>query len=364
LRDIAAETGYSHTTVSRALRCDPRLKPDTIQKIQQAADQMGYQPNPMLASLMQAMRTRRDPDTLIANIGWLNTHPDRDHWHEHSYFAHYVEAARKRAREQGYGLEELWTAEPGMTAKRLQQIADSRGVQGFLVPGNVTPLAEMQFDWNPYAVVCLRERAPAQLNWNRSSIAQRENLLCAFRRLRELGYQRIAYASVIYLPAASQVTEMDAFNEGTLGQDSFLLMDAIREQLAGFSYTQLWVEPEHQIRPFLYCDRFDPSLHKLKTWLKQVRADAVITNDHAMLRACELTGLRVPTDLALAHVNLDDDVPDWAGIRPYPERLASAAVDLLCTHIQCNERGEPHFTKHIRIAGDWVDGWTAPPCSA
>lgn len=56
IKDIAKSAGVSHTTVSRALRGDQRIPPDTTARIVQLASEMGYVPNSIAQSL-NAQRT-------------------------------------------------------------------------------------------------------------------------------------------------------------------------------------------------------------------------------------------------------------------------------------------------------------------
>jgi LacI family transcriptional regulator len=50
-RDIARQIGLSQTTVSRALRGDPRVAPETVARVQQAAEQLSYVPDAAARSL-------------------------------------------------------------------------------------------------------------------------------------------------------------------------------------------------------------------------------------------------------------------------------------------------------------------------
>ncbi len=59
LRDIARETGYSVTTVSRALNDYDDVSPETKEIIRTAAERLGYHPNITAQSLQ-----RRRTDTL------------------------------------------------------------------------------------------------------------------------------------------------------------------------------------------------------------------------------------------------------------------------------------------------------------
>lgn len=51
IKDIARSAGVSHTTVSRALRGDSRITPDTTERIRHLASEMGYVPNSIAQSL-------------------------------------------------------------------------------------------------------------------------------------------------------------------------------------------------------------------------------------------------------------------------------------------------------------------------
>ncbi len=57
VRDIAAQTGLSPITVSRALRGDPAVRPETRARVEQAAGAAGYFPNLVAAALVPS-RTR------------------------------------------------------------------------------------------------------------------------------------------------------------------------------------------------------------------------------------------------------------------------------------------------------------------
>jgi DNA-binding LacI/PurR family transcriptional regulator len=51
IQDIARAAGVSHTTVSRALRDSPLIRPEVRAQIQRIADEMGYTPNAVAQSL-------------------------------------------------------------------------------------------------------------------------------------------------------------------------------------------------------------------------------------------------------------------------------------------------------------------------
>jgi LacI family transcriptional regulator len=360
LRDLTARCRFSLATVSRALRDDPRISEATKKEIQALAKEMGYRPNPMIKSLMLAHKRGSPRNELVSNVAWLNTHPEKDFWHSTPYGRHLIDAAKERANELGYGFEELWSLEPGMTAKRLHQIAHTRYVRGLLIPGTVNTLMEEGFPWEQYTVVCIRERQLGQVDWHRTNAASRQNIQTAFNQLRDLGYRRIAFAGGIYIRDEQAQAQMLQFNAGKVSSREFLLQEGIWAQLSGFLCSQAFIPKRERIHPFLFNSEPGVALTPLAEWLKKVRPEAVISNGRTIMEAAEAAGLRVPEDLAIAHTHLDDDVQGWAGINPHLIRQARSAVDMLCAQIERNERGVPEFPKLMHIKGEWCDGWTAP----
>lgn len=370
LRDIAAVIGCSHATVSRALRDDKRVSAAMKEKIKAKAKEMGYRPNPMVASLMAVHNKKAGRHTLRANIAWLNVHPEKDFWHKESYSRISIESAEARARKIGYGFEELWAMEPGMNASRLKEVALARGVQGFVVPCPVEYLNDQGFDWSPFAVACLGEHHIGQLDWHRTGVSLRANVQLAYESLRKLGYRRIGFVSTLRSKNEDAQARVDAFNKGDVEGDDFILNGVMRTQLAGFLYTQAFIKPEHRVHPFLCLLPLNPDqsehddyVKPVAKWLKATRPEAVICGDNRFAEAIEKAGLKFPEDVAVAHLGLGEDVEGWAGIDIHKERQAAAAVDLLCAQVERNERGVPSFSKSIHIEGSWSDGWTAPPKS-
>lgn len=51
IKDVARKAGVAHTTVSRALRGNPLISPETTERIRQIAAEMGYQPSAAARSL-------------------------------------------------------------------------------------------------------------------------------------------------------------------------------------------------------------------------------------------------------------------------------------------------------------------------
>ena len=50
LEDIAREKGVAKSTVSLALRGSTKVKPETTERIREAANRLGYRPDPILSA--------------------------------------------------------------------------------------------------------------------------------------------------------------------------------------------------------------------------------------------------------------------------------------------------------------------------
>ena len=74
MAEIAQRLGVASSTISRALRNDPRISFDLRKRVRTLADELGYQPNPLVSALM-AIRRRRgsggavDVIALVTNYG-------------------------------------------------------------------------------------------------------------------------------------------------------------------------------------------------------------------------------------------------------------------------------------------------------
>ena len=71
MAEIAAAAGVAKSTVSLALRNDPRVAPEAREHIQQVAESMGYQTNALVARLMAELR-RSKKQSHVATLAMIN----------------------------------------------------------------------------------------------------------------------------------------------------------------------------------------------------------------------------------------------------------------------------------------------------
>ncbi len=358
IRDVAAAAGCSHATVSRVLRGEPRVNEELREKVKAAASKLGYRVNPLVASLMAAHNTRSARRTVTANIAWINTHPDKNYWHANPHNNFYYQAAKKHVLDRGFGFDEVWALELGMTAMRLNEILHARGIYGLLVSQSCKVFMNIGFDAANFSVAAIGPIDTGQLAWNRATVSSRQNMEVVYENLRERNYNRIGVTVPIRAFKKDQIKQ---FNRQKYESVRKIIPESTRAGLAGFYYQQSFQIKSDRLAPFMY-DRDDEAnfLEDLSAWIKKAKPDAVICSDRAVYQAIENAGLKVPNDVGIAHLSLSSDVKGWSGMNNQPEHQAHAAVDLLCSSLQYGHPGLPKVARSVFIPGQWQDGWTAP----
>lgn len=118
LLDIAAATGYTVNTVSRALKNKDDISRETCEKIQRVAREMGYVRN-YIASSLRSGRTKT-----IAMISGSMMNP---------YYAILADLIQREAVRLGYGLMILCAQDDPETEIQMVEMALSRQVDGVLI---------------------------------------------------------------------------------------------------------------------------------------------------------------------------------------------------------------------------------------
>jgi DNA-binding LacI/PurR family transcriptional regulator len=346
LRDIARRAGVGLTAVSLALRGSPKISEATKARVRKVADSLGYRPDPLVAAYQARVRSLQ-PVHYQATLGWIDDYPEADRWPAQPEFL----AAQKRAEELGYQLDivrldEIKRDNPADTAARFKKILRARGIHAAILPQLYRPhlIAE---EWPEISVVLLGHELGLLQT---TKVARRRdtafhevasddayNVTLAVRSLKKRGYTRVGMA----------VTRWH---------------DRSTESLctAGFLAQSIHLPAKNRIPP-LILDRPESELSQVLfgRYVKTHKLDAVLVSNLESLAWCRALKLRVPRDIALAHVSLGPLDGAFSGIDPRLDLLAASAVDMVTSHLQRNERGEPPFRKRMLIPGVWRDAGTA-----
>jgi DNA-binding LacI/PurR family transcriptional regulator len=334
MRDIARKIGVSHVTVSLAMRDNPRISVTMRRQIREAAEEMGYRPDPMLTALAHYRKRKSNPSG-TARIAWINAweNPAASRGHKESDL--YWKGASAAAEKYGYLMEELHLGEQH-TPERLHRILSNSGIRGILIPPQRTQPEWGDFPWSEYSVV----RFGRSLKTPHTPLVIADhmaNTMLAFGKIRERGYRRIGFIA-----------------DGT----DALLTGHVHE--CGFLTAQRQVDESERLPVCMLNDGpEDDKERAIATWLETHKADAIITNISEIPVILESMGVKVPNDVALASITMLDPHMD-AGIDLHPEEIGRVGFLMLNTLINDGSKGIPEICRQVLVEGSWVDGNSLP----
>jgi LacI family transcriptional regulator len=332
LRKIAQVAGVSHAAAGFALQNQPGVSAATRERILKVARELGYSPDARLGQWMTGVRKATSKDLLP--IAWLNTSDDEDSWHHHRFHTPYLEGARARALELGYKLDEIWCRQPKMTMRRLAEILYQRGIEGVIV---THPARHFRLNWDHLASVSLGATLMAP-RLHRITTDLNFNLQLALKSLRRLGYQRIGICLQREVDTAS--------HSGLRAMARDLYFNASRRRR---------IPP--LFHPPAWKKGYDQKAH-LAAWLRRYKPDAIVGYDNHLVLWTEEAGFRVPEDIGVAHLAVDDDVLDWGGIHSRRSEIGATAVDWLVSLMRNHQFGVPKTPLTITVRGSWQMGRT------
>lgn len=152
LRTLARSLGLSRTTVSDALRGSPRVNPDTVARVREAAKAAGYERNPLTGAVMSLLRRSRGQQFRGVLAAIEVVEPGRSP-HAVRYNESLLAGISERANELGFKVERFEIGPQGVRLNRLDTILHTRGIQGLVIlPASGFPdLASLS--WARYTAV-------------------------------------------------------------------------------------------------------------------------------------------------------------------------------------------------------------------
>lgn len=334
VREIAKAAKVSHTTVSLALRNHPRVSERTRQRICTLAAKMGYRPNALVSALMRHIRSNRQVATQEV-VAFLTGGPTADWWQGWTSIAHSHAGARARAEQLGFRLETFWMGPGGREARHVAKVLRARAVRGGIIaPLPVPHFPRIELDWERCAVAAIGYSFE-QVPLHRAAHHHTKSVMLLYQQLRQLGYQRIGFAASV----EDQIRVKHFWLAGFL---------AGHELFGGAALPHLsFTGP--------------PEKHLFFDWLDTYQPDIVVGVARDTYYWLKEAGLRLPEDVAYAHLNLLDVRPDKvAGIEQNSFAIGAAATDLLVGQLYHNEYGFPATPQCTLLDGRWVPGPTAP----
>jgi LacI family transcriptional regulator len=326
LQQIARAAGCSLATVSYALRDDPRIRPETRMSVQKVAAQLGYRPNPRFSALMSHIRNSR-PVAAGERIAFVWVHTPRAESAKDPFLQRVFLGAKVRAEALGYGLEQFWTAERGMSDRRLSQVMKSRGIVGLLL-SPVMHEAEVTLDleWSRFSPAVIgKARWKPELHH-----AGHHHYLAMHMALEQLA------AAGCRRPMA--ILEADVNERARRAWEAaFAVFHPSRKDAGDL----LWIGlPD------------DPRIVARR--LKASRPDAVVVSAHAVVEKLRRLDLAAVLRLPIITLHWLPTAPEIGGIDQSYDMVAANAVDLVVSQLNSNETGAPPWPHMLLFPGRWV----------
>lgn len=333
LRTLAKLAGVSKTTVSLCLRDHPRIRPELRLRVQRLAAETGYRPNALMANLLAQLRSSRT-SAYQSTLALLCAARDPTELDTVPTFRAWIAGCRARATEQGYGFDQLWLYEPGISPERLAAILDARNIRGVAVVGFYEGEAiPRQFDpiWQRSAAVAIGTRPV----WPTIHFVSNDQYVTVFRAVREavsLGYRRLG------LCLASHIDN--------IVENKFT---------GGFHAAQCRLGLAQEVPVF----DLQPGTKKLfGVWLERHRPEVILTIHREVKEWVESLGYDVPGEIALVQLDKSSETSEWAGMQQNSELIGRSAIDMVIGQIHRNESGLPPIQKSMLIESTWSPGTT------
>ncbi|MDX2109573.1 MAG: LacI family DNA-binding transcriptional regulator [Verrucomicrobiota bacterium] len=339
LKQVAERAGISVAAVSQALRSTGNVSDKTRHRVRQIADEMGYIPNPILASLgAQHFRTGTEsvliPMTLI--LPAIGPFPNM----LKSEYDSMVALHGAYARKLGYalhGLSQSQVTDWALLARTLYH----RGVSGVVLVPRVGRLPNLSDEWNRFALVVVGNN-PVYRRFHPVYVDHYDLIHRAWQEAKALGYKRIGWAIMRHEPEVHD--------------------DTVRRAAAEACVAAM---PAHQRVPVLWDFEINDR-ESVLAWYRQYKPEVVIGFHIGLAWGLLDHGICIPKDVAfinLHNLNPRDTINGLsiAGMTEMDHQLIPFAIDHMDQLIRHRMYGFNSLPRKVLLNADWEHGDTCPP---
>ena len=330
LSELAAKIGLDKSTISRALRNDPRVKASTRERIQQLAEKLGYVPDPVLSGLGKR-GSKSAKRSGIPGAVLIDTHPDEPVLvGDANLTANLIEEAKKR----GYALQPVYRSDYTDVAA-LEKHLLTHDLRRLIVAWSVrsTPLQEL--DFSKFIAVGLHQGS----NDCRLHVVESDYygmVEHAWKKAVSYGYRRIG---------------------AVLFRHPVEVRDDLKRESA-VEHRQRTMPAADRIPPYNYSGWFD--LAGLDAWMQTHRPDCLIAFNDMAMHQLRMNGWSFPEDCGYISLHLLHKGTELAGLEYQGLHEVHATLNLLDYAVKTNQWGIPHPPIIHQVCPEWVDGATLP----
>lgn len=333
---IARKLGITQATVSMALRNHPRISEEMRKRIREAANKLGYRPNPHMSMLMARIREGRSPQNrgCIA-ILFDAASVDEGLNKQETYSAHYA-GYQKQALQHGYRTECFCLHAPGSSPEAIDRRLQARGITGVILadPRRPKTYPTINLRWENYACATVNntwlEPVVDRVNPNHL-----HNMMITFEALVRRGCRRIGFCQ----PPIKLRHKMPS------------------TWMAGYLMAQWWFPDLPKLEPFVGTVH-DTSPEEFSSWFLRWKPDGLITaigDEAPRLRAMGVSlhreGGKGPHIVCL---NRPHNSP-FPGVDENNELIGRRACETVVNQLTHNQHGPPEHPNQILVPGVWIE---------
>jgi LacI family transcriptional regulator len=334
MAEIAQQLGVASSTVSRALRGDPRIGAKMRRRVEDLAEKMGYRPNPLVSALM-ASRRRRGGVGEVDVIALVTNYGGRESWRSKEVCQWEFEGVVARAAALGFRIEIFPLSEYHGDPTRLAATLRARGIRGVLLGFSREETEQVPLPTEGFAVAGLS----AYFRWaavDRANFHGFYNVQLALEQMWRLGYRRPA-----------------------------LVVPESNNQISNNLWSGAFLDWQRRLPKRDRCESFIPAdaedFAEFNKWLDANESDSLLVYKVPVRRYLAKRGCSIPGDVGLAYLyRTSDEMGTAAGVDGNLSAVGAAALDLVVEKLNANITGVGDHPKEVLIKGTWHDGATLP----
>jgi LacI family transcriptional regulator len=333
MKDVAARAGVHQTTVSLALRNHPSIPQKTRDRIKKVADEMGYRPDPMLASLIAYRKggSKRIQAPTIAYI--MNV--DGEEGLKASFPRQmFLEGAKRKAAELGYNIDVFYYGGRHYHSKYLDKVLTTRNINGIILAGFYTHFTDIELSWDRYSIVKI-EMLPTHVRTHTIENNQYQVVRRAFQELRKLGFRRIGLCVADH----DEIHTRNLFSAGYLVEQN-LIPESDRVPLLIFKGNEFYEE-------------FSGSRSTIHNWIVDNQLDICISNWRSIDTVVAEAQKQIDHKVYNLSLDLDPTAEGAWGIIQNHEIVGASAVEVLSGLMQHHQKGLAEFPRINLINSSW-----------
>ena len=248
-----------------------------------------------------------------------------------------MKRARERAESYGLAFESIRYRDGETRPERINQILETRGIQGVIVNVAYEDPVELDLNWDRLVAVTLggRLKSPKNLMQVYTDIPRYTRMVC--RELDARNYQRIGFAV--------NPISIEVFS-------GFLLSSVLLYQFG---------LPEDRKVPVFFKRYEEFTKESFLEWVEKNKPDAVVSylaEAHGWLVEA---GYRVPEDIGFVFTNSLEPNSFFSGLNMDRALLAESAVDVIVQGLLGGRFGLSESAGRYMIPAKWNEGKTVRP---